>query len=142
MPVGMIARITTLTSKRVRECLFVMIQHNVAVYAETQEKTRIVTYYEINRTELLNRALIPKVLHSSQKWFDSDGATIAQTMLVHGKLTITECTNDIVARATYDKRSTAQRSVLSALRLFVFVHCARRVILIEIHTLFYYYYFY
>lgn len=112
MPVGMIARITTLKPKRVRECLFVMIQHNIAVYAETQEKTRIVTYYEVNRTELLNRVLIPKVLHSSQEWFESDGAAIAQTMLVHGKLTITECTNDIVARATYDKRGAAQRNVL------------------------------
>ncbi|KAF9385512.1 RNA polymerase III subunit C82 [Podila verticillata] len=110
MPVGMIARITTLKPKRVRECLFVMIQHNIAVYAETQEKTRIVTYYEVNRTELLNRVLIPKVLHSSQEWFESDGAAIAQTMLVHGKLTITECTNDIVARATYDKRGAAQRT--------------------------------
>ncbi|KAG0013398.1 RNA polymerase III subunit C82 [Podila clonocystis] len=110
MPVGMIARITSLTSKRVRECLFVMIQHNIAVYAETQEKTRMVTYYEVNRPELLNRALMPKVLHSSQEWYEREGESIAQTMLLHGKLTITECINDIVARGGYDKRASAQRT--------------------------------
>lgn len=111
MPVGMIARITSLTSKRVRECLFVMIQHNIAVYAETQEKTRMVTYYEINRPEVLNRALIPKVLRSSREWYERDGETIAQTMLLHGKLTVTECINDVVAGAGYDKRTAAQRNV-------------------------------
>ncbi|KAF9308231.1 DNA-directed RNA polymerase III subunit RPC3 [Podila horticola] len=110
MPVGMIARITSLTSKRVRECLFVMIQHNIAVYAETQEKTRMVTYYEINRPEVLNRALIPKVLRSSREWYERDGETIAQTMLLHGKLTVTECINDVVAGAGYDKRTAAQRT--------------------------------
>ncbi|KAF9334333.1 DNA-directed RNA polymerase III subunit RPC3 [Podila minutissima] len=109
MPVGMIARITSLTSKRVRECLFVMIQHNIAVYAETQEKTRMVTYYEVNRPELLNRAQIPKVLRSSREWYEREGESIAQTMLLHGKLTITECINDIVAHAGYDKRTSAQR---------------------------------
>ncbi|KAG0351738.1 RNA polymerase III subunit C82 [Podila minutissima] len=110
MPVGMIARITSLTSKRVRECLFVMIQHNIAVYAETQEKTRMVTYYEVNRPELLNRAQIPKVLRSSREWYEREGESIAQTMLLHGKLTITECINDIVAHAGYDKRTSAQRT--------------------------------
>ncbi|KAG0334714.1 hypothetical protein BG004_000295, partial [Podila humilis] len=73
MPVGQIARITELAPKRVRECLFVLIQHNIAVYAEATEKTRIVTYYEVNRPELLNRVHIPQVLHSSQQWFESEG---------------------------------------------------------------------
>ncbi|KAG0095457.1 DNA-directed RNA polymerase III subunit RPC3 [Podila epicladia] len=110
MPVGMIARITSLTSKRVRECLFVMIQHNIAVYAETQERTRMVTYYEVNRPELLNRVLIPKVLRSSREWYEREGESIAQTMLLHGKLTITECINDIVVHDGYDKRTSAQRT--------------------------------
>ncbi|KAF9192290.1 RNA polymerase III subunit C82 [Haplosporangium sp. Z 767] len=95
MPVGMIAHLTKLKPRQVRECLFVMIQHNVAVYAEQQEKTRIVTYYEIHRPELLNRVLIPKVLRYSQEWFERDGALIAQSILSHGKLTIMDCLADI-----------------------------------------------
>ncbi|KAF9415575.1 hypothetical protein BGZ94_000061 [Podila epigama] len=110
MPVGMIANITSMAPKTVRECLFVMIQHNFACYAESTENTRIVTYYEINKIELLNRGLIPKVLHSSQEWYDRDGGSIAQTLLLHGKLTITDCINDIIATASLDRRTVPQRT--------------------------------
>lgn len=96
MPVGLIANFTALKPRQVRECLFVLVQHNLAVYAESQEKSRIITYYEINRTELLNRVLIPKVLHSSQDWFERDGVLITQSLLTHGKLTITDCVADIL----------------------------------------------
>jgi DNA-directed RNA polymerase III subunit RPC3 len=96
MPVGLIANFTALKPRQVRECLLVLIQHNLVVYAESQEKTRIVTYYEINRPELLHRVLIPKVLHSSQDWFERDGALITQSLLTHGKLTITDCVADIL----------------------------------------------
>ncbi|KAF9157448.1 RNA polymerase III subunit C82, partial [Mortierella sp. AD010] len=95
MPVGMIANFTSLKPRQVRECLFVMIQHNIAVYAEAQERNRIVTYYEANRPELLHRALIPKVLIYSQKWFEREGEAIASTILAHGKLTVVECLKDI-----------------------------------------------
>lgn len=96
MPVGLIANFTALKPRQVRECLFVLIQHNLAVYAESQEKSRIVTYYEINRPELLHRVLIPKVLHSSQEWFERDGALITESLLTHGKLTITDCVADVL----------------------------------------------
>src|SRR5689334_21651821 len=96
MPVGAIANFTALKPRQVRECLFVLIQLNLAVYAESQEKSRIVTYYEINRTELLHRVLIPKVLHSSQEWFERDGALITESLLTHGKLTITDCVADVL----------------------------------------------
>ncbi|KAF9084019.1 RNA polymerase III subunit C82 [Mortierella sp. AD031] len=111
MPVGLIANFTALKPRQVRECLFVMIQHNLVVYAESQEKTRIVTYYEINRTELLHRSLIPKVLHSSQEWFERDGIMVAQSLLTHGKLTITDCINDILATTgVAPGRTTTQRT--------------------------------
>ncbi|KAI1302995.1 RNA polymerase III subunit C82 [Mortierella claussenii] len=97
MPVGLIAHLTQLKPRQVRECLFVMIQHNTAVYAESLERTRIVTYYEVNRQELLHRAMIPKVLHDSQVWFESEGGLVAMTMLTHGKMTINDCLKEILA---------------------------------------------
>jgi DNA-directed RNA polymerase III subunit RPC3 len=109
MPVGLIANFTALKPRQVRECLFVLIQHNLAVYAETQEKTRIVTYYEINRPELLNRVLIPKVLISSQEWFERDGALIAQSLLTHGKLTIADCFDDIMKTSGIAPGKTANQ---------------------------------
>ncbi|KAF9197819.1 RNA polymerase III subunit C82, partial [Haplosporangium sp. Z 27] len=115
MPVGQIAHFTTLKPRQVRECLFVMIQHNIAVFAETQEKTRIVTYYEIKKPELLHRALIPKVLYSSEKWFEREGSLVTSTILTHGKLTISDCLRYIQSN-TFSSviltgRSEAQRTL-------------------------------
>lgn len=94
MPVGQIATMTTLKPRQVRESLFVMIQHNIAVYAESQERNRIVVYYEIYRPELLHRALLPKALYFAQKWFGSDGGWVAHTISKHGKMTIGDCIKD------------------------------------------------
>ncbi|KAK3813573.1 MAG: RNA polymerase III subunit RPC82 helix-turn-helix domain-containing protein [Linnemannia elongata] len=111
MPVGLIANFTALKPRQVRECLFVLIQHNLAVYAESQEKSRIVTYYEINRPELLHRVLIPKVLHSSQEWFERDGALITESLLTHGKLTITDCVADVLKTSgVAPGKTTTQRT--------------------------------
>lgn len=110
MPVGLIANFTALKPRQVRECLFVLIQHNLAVYAESQEKSRIVTYYEINRPELLHRVLIPKVLHSSQEWFERDGTLITESLLTHGKLSITDCVADVLkSSGVAPGKTTTQR---------------------------------
>ncbi|KAG0221086.1 RNA polymerase III subunit C82 [Mortierella sp. GBA43] len=100
MPVGVIARFTLLKPRQVRECLFVMIQHNIAVYAESQERNRIVTYYEVYRPELLNRVLIPKVLYHTQRWFGSDGTTLSQSILKHGKMNSKDCIDEILTRSS------------------------------------------
>lgn len=100
MPVGQIANITLLKPRQVRECLFVLIQHNIAVYAQWTERDRIMVYYEINRPELLHRALLPKVLYYAQRWFGNEGGLIAQSLLKHGKLTIMDCTNDVLTTLT------------------------------------------
>ena len=123
MPVGQIAHITSLKPRQVRECLLIMIQHNIAVYAEAQERSRIVTYYEVNRTELLHRSMIPKVLHSTQEWFERDGASIAHAIMTHGKLTIGECLNEITAISssiggTVAGRPQAQRKAVLLIRLY------------------------
>ncbi|KAG0317935.1 RNA polymerase III subunit C82 [Dissophora globulifera] len=97
MPVGLIASVTQLKPRQVREALFVLIQHNIGVYAEVQERNRIVTYYEVHREELLHRAMIPKVLHSSQVWYERDGAAIARALLANGKMLVGDCTNIIMA---------------------------------------------
>lgn len=111
MPVPMIAKFTDLSMRQVRESLVILIQHNLVVYAETQEKARMVTYYEVNRVEILNRALIPKVLYSTQEWFDRDGPLVVQSILTHGKLTITDCIADILASTgTAAGRSAATRT--------------------------------
>ncbi|KAF9957920.1 hypothetical protein BGZ65_001776 [Modicella reniformis] len=105
MPVSQIANITSIKPRQVRESLFVMIQHNIAVYAESQERSRIVTYYEINRPELLHRTIIPKLLYSAQKWFERDGGLVTHTVLKHGILTIEECIKDILV--THSTSSSA-----------------------------------
>ncbi|KAF9363954.1 RNA polymerase III subunit C82 [Mortierella sp. NVP85] len=87
---------TSLKPRQVRECLFVMIQHNIAVYAESQERSRIVVYYEIYRPELLHRALLPKALYYAQRWFGNDGGSVAHAISKHGKLTIGDCIKDIL----------------------------------------------
>ncbi|KAG0209136.1 hypothetical protein BGX28_010515 [Mortierella sp. GBA30] len=111
MPAGMIAHLTQIKLRQVRDCLLVMIQHNFVVYAEAQEKTRIVTYYEINRAELLHRTMIPKVLGYAKEWFGNDGLKIAQSMAAHGKQTILDCLADIMAkeemRLNKDQRTLA-----------------------------------
>lgn len=110
MPVHMIAKFTELTIRQVRESLVVLIQQNLVVYAETQEKNRVMTYYEVNRVEILHRAMIPKVLSSTQEWFEREGAMVAQSILTHGKLTIMDCVADILTTTgTLAGRSTIQR---------------------------------
>jgi len=112
MPVHMIAKFTELTIRQVRESLVVLIQQNLAVYAETQEKTRITTYYEVNRVEILHRAVIPKVLFSTQEWFEREGGMVSQSILTHGKLTIKDCVADILkTTGTAAGRSTTQRKL-------------------------------
>ncbi|KAF9434432.1 DNA-directed RNA polymerase III subunit RPC3 [Entomortierella beljakovae] len=115
MPVGPIAHLTSLKPRQVRECLVVMIQHNIAVYAEALERNRIQIYYEVNRTELMHRALIPKVLHYSQKWFENEGQSIALTILTHGKLTVVDCLREFQLNAKSSVlvtgRSEAQKSL-------------------------------
>ncbi|KAF9931251.1 DNA-directed RNA polymerase III subunit RPC3 [Linnemannia zychae] len=118
MPVGLIANFTQLKPRQVRECLFVLIQQNLAVYAESQEKSRIVTYYEINRQELLHRALIPKVLYSSQEWYERDGALIAESLLTHGKLTVTGCINDILKTSNVAPGKTTTQRTSSLTKMF------------------------
>ncbi|KAF9159531.1 RNA polymerase III subunit C82 [Actinomortierella ambigua] len=112
LPVGLISAATKLTQAQVRESLVVMIQHNIAVYAETQERARIVTYYDVNRLAILHRAQIPKMLFYTQEWFEKDGALVAQSVMAHGKMTMKDCIKDILAtRSTgatkNDKRSQA-----------------------------------
>ncbi|KAF9943339.1 DNA-directed RNA polymerase III subunit RPC3 [Mortierella alpina] len=128
MPAGMIAHMTQLKIRQVRECLFVLIQHNVAVYAETQEKTRIVTYYEINRSELLHRAMVPKVLGYAKEWFGKDGLKIAQSMVAHGKQTIVDCMADILA----DQEMRSNKDTRSAAVKWAFTNMVKEKILIAV----------
>ncbi|KAG0234636.1 RNA polymerase III subunit C82 [Actinomortierella wolfii] len=109
LPVGMIVATTKLSPAQVRESLVVMIQHNIAVYAETQERTRIVTYYEVNRIAIMHRAQIPKMLFYAQEWFEKDGALVAQSVMTHGKLTMKDCINDILASRSADVTKSDKR---------------------------------
>ncbi|KAF9585373.1 RNA polymerase III subunit C82 [Lunasporangiospora selenospora] len=94
MSVPLIIKFTELKPRQVRESLLVLIQHNIAYYAESEERSRIVTYYEIDKEETLHRVLIPKVLQYSKLWFDREGEEVALSILTHGKQRITDLIGD------------------------------------------------
>ncbi|KAF9978351.1 RNA polymerase III subunit C82 [Actinomortierella ambigua] len=110
LPVGQISAATKLTPAQVRESLVVMIQHNIAVYAENQERARIVTYYDVNRIAILYRAQIPKMLFYTQEWFEKDGALVAQSVMAHGKVTMKDCIKDIMATRSTGATNNDKRS--------------------------------
>ncbi|KAJ3295487.1 DNA-directed RNA polymerase III subunit RPC3 [Borealophlyctis nickersoniae] len=57
MHLGMILQATKLSQRLVKESLFVLLQHNIVVYAETAEGSRMIVYYraEVDRILLMDR---------------------------------------------------------------------------------------
>eukprot|EP00842_Homolaphlyctis_polyrhiza_P006678 jgi/Hompol1/7010/HPOL_005165-RA len=59
-----------LSIKAVRECMFVLMHHRLATYAETAEGTRVVNYYEANVHNILLRQRFPLYLQKTREHFD------------------------------------------------------------------------
>ncbi|RUS34846.1 LOW QUALITY PROTEIN: RNA polymerase III subunit RPC82-domain-containing protein [Jimgerdemannia flammicorona] len=96
LPCGAIALFAKLTQKQVRECLVVLIQHNIAYYAEIAERSRIVVYYEVSEEEILLRIRLGAILRYSGEWFGKEGALVAQHILRNELVLFTKAFTNMV----------------------------------------------
>ena len=89
--------------KTVREALFCLIQHNLVTFAENEEGTRVITYYQISPLEIMFRDRFTLYLLLAKNRLDSQmPLKLLQLILSHGRcspnalMALTESTQDAV----------------------------------------------
>ncbi|KAJ3030889.1 UNVERIFIED_CONTAM: DNA-directed RNA polymerase III subunit RPC3 [Siphonaria sp. JEL0065] len=78
---------TQLTTKQVKEALFLLIQHNIVSYTEAAEGLRVVCYYSVNPLQVLLRDRFPLYIKTAKDLFGNYGAEIIAEILKQGKCT-------------------------------------------------------
>ncbi|KAJ1982397.1 RNA polymerase III subunit C82 [Dimargaris cristalligena] len=87
LPLPLIVRDSGLKLKQVREALVVMIQHNLATWAEAPMGPRLIVFYQASIRAILMRQRIGDSLKTIVDLHDGDGLTIMNHVLVQGKIT-------------------------------------------------------
>lgn len=59
-----IVRATEMPQKQIKECLFVLIHHNIVTYAETPEGTKMTVYYKADARSIICRDRFSPYLNS------------------------------------------------------------------------------
>ncbi|GAB4858270.1 hypothetical protein Ancab_009743 [Ancistrocladus abbreviatus] len=91
-----IGKFTQLPSEKVKQCLWVLIQHNcVQSFAleqegEFEEATSISTYYMAVFDNIIHRLRFPKFLAIVSKELDKECAELLEGLVQHGRLTLTQ----------------------------------------------------
>ncbi|CAJ0751673.1 13057_t:CDS:2, partial [Entrophospora sp. SA101] len=57
-----------LTISKTRECIFVLIQHNLVYWAESREGEKIFVYYSIEKNEIISRLNFGIYLKNANEW--------------------------------------------------------------------------
>jgi hypothetical protein len=56
-----------LSSKQIKECLFVLIQHNIVVFNEANEGSRVTVYYQVLKWNILVRDRFPLFMNVAKE---------------------------------------------------------------------------
>ncbi|KAI8999339.1 RNA polymerase III subunit RPC82 helix-turn-helix domain-containing protein [Gaertneriomyces semiglobifer] len=84
----LICRASEISPKKVRESLFVLIQHGIVTYFDTEEKNRIVTYYEAHVHKITVRDCFPLFIHTVRAQLGLQCETVYREVLRHGLLNL------------------------------------------------------
>ncbi|KAI8818623.1 RNA polymerase III subunit RPC82 helix-turn-helix domain-containing protein [Fimicolochytrium jonesii] len=84
-PLSILIRRTELPASKVREALFVLIQHGIVTYAETPEGARMVVYYQAEARSIIVRDRIPIYLQIVRKRCGEDAERMLCETLWHGR---------------------------------------------------------
>jgi hypothetical protein len=71
-PLALIAKRTLIPLKTIREVLFVFIHHNLVTFAESEEGSRFVVYYEISILNTLLRDRFAFYILMTRRRFNED----------------------------------------------------------------------
>ncbi|KAJ1925287.1 RNA polymerase III subunit C82 [Tieghemiomyces parasiticus] len=118
LPLRAIAAYTQLKLPRVREGLVVLIQHNLATWAEAPDGRGLVVFYELSIRAVLYRLRLGDVLQVARDLFDQEGQSIVQHVLLWGNLTPTALQQDCLdwPKLSAKRRSTYMRALQGLIR--------------------------
>lgn len=74
-----------MTSKRIRESLYVLLQHYLVTYADEVEGNRVITYYEADPEAIIDRVGLPLYTQIIHEELGSAEADIYLRILYHGR---------------------------------------------------------
>ncbi|CAG8565959.1 5466_t:CDS:10 [Cetraspora pellucida] len=91
-----IAKLSKFALAKTRECLFILIQHNLVYWAEARESQRIGIYYSIERDEILTRLNFGIYIKNANEWVGSRHASeLVKHILLNGKVTFSGLVEDL-----------------------------------------------
>jgi DNA-directed RNA polymerase III subunit RPC3 len=73
-------------SKTTRDCLVILIQHNLVTFATTIERGRSFIFYEANIQSILLRLRFPQYIYLTRTELGQSAAKIIETLLEYGRL--------------------------------------------------------
>ncbi|CAG8593213.1 18383_t:CDS:10 [Dentiscutata erythropus] len=83
-----IAKLSKFTLTKTRECLFILIQHNLVYWADARESQKIGIYYSIEIDEILARLNFGIYIKNANEWIESRHASeLVKYILLNGKVT-------------------------------------------------------
>ncbi|CAG8637023.1 3669_t:CDS:2 [Paraglomus brasilianum] len=86
LPAALIARYSSLPLEKVKECLFILIQHNLVYWArEVPDQTKSPIFYQIDSREVLSRIKFGVYLNHTRNRFGNEGQVIITYVLLNGK---------------------------------------------------------
>ncbi|CAG8537039.1 6137_t:CDS:10, partial [Scutellospora calospora] len=104
-----IAKLAKFTLTKTRECLFILIQHNLVYWAESREGQRIGIYYSIEKDEILTRLNFGIYIKNANEWIESKHASeLVKYILLNGKVTFA----GLVEEMKINKKSNKKYYVL------------------------------
>ncbi|KAJ1983974.1 RNA polymerase III subunit C82 [Dimargaris verticillata] len=88
LPLPLIVQSTQLRPKQVREALVILLQQNLATWAEEVRKSGPTAFYTLNLPAVLLRLRVGEILKAVRDQFGADGLTLGQLFLLHGRLSL------------------------------------------------------
>ncbi|CAG8581049.1 1192_t:CDS:10 [Diversispora eburnea] len=109
LPLLLIAKFSKFTLSKTRECLFILIQHNLVYWAETKEGKRIGIYYSIEKDEILARLNFGIYIKNANEW---EANEIIKIILLNGKATFQGLIEDMKISKRTNKYKDAKEIFL------------------------------
>ncbi|KAI9030420.1 RNA polymerase III subunit RPC82-domain-containing protein [Hyaloraphidium curvatum] len=85
---------TSIPMRSVKEAVFVLMQHNVATYAETVEGNIAgrppVVYYSVSIDAILDRLQIPAIVHGARHRFGAEAGAALLAVFANGRLSLAD----------------------------------------------------
>ncbi|RGB37142.1 hypothetical protein C1646_757305 [Rhizophagus diaphanus] len=116
LPLVSISKFSKQSVSKTRDCLFVLLQHNLVYWAETREGSRNSIHYSIDQNEVLARVNFGIYIKYANEWGADE---ITYYMLLNGKGTFNGFIKDrnISKRTNNDVKKIVERRYLTPVRI-------------------------